>query len=235
MRPMLLVGGNFLRENRWAVLVLMVWVLGSGAAAALSVAASAEDALFFLKQQCVYSVVFIAFLAASALYNQRRSRRILAVLSKGIGRSQYLAGVACGYLCVAVFYCLAMGITGAWTFSAAHANPAGIWPLVMMLLAASTLSGTVALFFSTFLSPLFTVIATGLVLGTTGAAAHLAGRAQEVALPAFTLINAIMNMSFEHGWHTEWRATGYAVLESLVFWVVASLIFSRRDIAVPVE
>src|SRR3954469_2056063 len=82
MRSALLVAGNFVRENRWPVLLLMLWGIASGIAAAFSVRGSEEDALYFLKQQAAYNVFFSVFLAASALNTQRRTRRILAVLAK---------------------------------------------------------------------------------------------------------------------------------------------------------
>src|SRR5512147_2763313 len=117
MRPALLIAGNFLRENRWPVILLFLWGVGSGIAGALTVGSSLDDALFLLKQQAVYSVFFTVFLSASALYNQRRSRRILAVLSKGIERYEYLDGIVVGFSAVSFFYSVALGVTGAWTFA----------------------------------------------------------------------------------------------------------------------
>src|SRR4051812_30672040 len=119
MRPVLLIALNFLRESRWAILLLLLWAGISGAAAAYSIKESQDDALFFLKQQAVYGVVFTAFLASSAIYNQRRSRRILAVLSKGLSRTEYLAGLEVGFLASAAVYSTAVAGVGAWVFARA--------------------------------------------------------------------------------------------------------------------
>ena len=231
MRPALLIAANFLREHRWAVVLLLGWAIASGAAAAFTVGNEQDDALFFLKQQAVYSVFFTVFLAASALHNQRRSRRILAVLSKGIERSQYLGGLMLGFLAVSAMYSAALGATGAWTFAMAGVNPTAILPLMLMLALASALAGAVALFFSTFLNPLLTLVCTSLLLGTS---AFLPGDLVTF-LPVYELMQAIMRFTFMRPVPTLWLAMGAAVLESLVFWAAASWIFSRRDVAVPVE
>lgn len=230
MRPVFLVAGNFLRENRWAVLLMLLWAIGSGVAAVVAVGSSQDDALFFLKQQAMYSVFFAVFLVASALYNQRRSRRILAVLAKGIERYQYLGGIELGFATVALLYTLALGIAGGWTFSVAGFNSFDMVPPAFMLLIASMLAGTLALFFSTFMNPLFTLVCTSIIIGVSA----VAGRSYPAFLPVYMLIEPVTELTFRGG-PRPWTAAGWAALESVTLWVVASLIFSRKDIAVPVE
>ena len=140
----------------------------SGGAAAYSIKQSQDDALFLLKQQAVYGVVFTAFLASSAIYNQRRSRRILAVLSKAVSRAEYLAGLEVGFLVAAAVYSAAVGVLGAWVFARAGFSAAHAIPIAFMLFAASALAGSVALLFSTFLSPLFAIALTAIVVGING-------------------------------------------------------------------
>jgi hypothetical protein len=231
MRPAFLIAANFMRENRWPVILLILWGIGSGIAAAASVGSSLDDALFFLKQQAVYSVFFTVFLAASALYNQRRSRRILAVLSKGIERYEYLAGVVVGFSAVSFFYSLALGFTGAWTFSLAGSPATSVVPLVIMLLLASILAGTVALFFSTFMNPLFTLMSTSIALGFSA----FFGRHIPSLLPAYTLLESVMSFTFHKDASYPWTAALWATVEIVALWVAASLIFARKDIAVSVE
>lgn len=36
-------------------------------------------------------------------------------------------------------------------------------------------------------------------------------------------------------WHAPWAAAGWAVAQALLFGVLATLVFSRRDIAVAIE
>jgi ABC-type transport system involved in multi-copper enzyme maturation permease subunit len=231
VRAATLIATNFLRENRWAIVLLMVWAFGSGIGAVLSVHSSLDDAMFFLHQQAAYSVFFSVFLAASAIYNQRRSRRILAVLSKGIGRSEYLGGIVLGFTAVSAMYTLALAITGAWTFAAAGANPLVIVPLAIILFVASTLAGTTALLFSTIFNPLLTLAATSAALGAAAFFAHTV----PIILPAYSLLERVMTFGLQQDFEIKWTLVVWALIEAVALWGIASAIFSRRDIAVPVE
>lgn len=231
MSPIMLVAANFLRENRWAIVLLMLWTFGSGIGAVVSVRSSLDDAFFLLHQQAVYSVLFSVFLAGSAIYNQRRSRRIQAVLSKGIRRSEYLGGIVLGFVAVGAMYSLVFGIGGAWTLASAGANPLRIVSLAIVLFVASTLAGTTALMFSTIFNPLLTLAATS---ATLGAAAFVSHRTM-AALPAYLLLEAVMTFDLHHGSTVRWGTVTWAAVEAMVFWGAASAIFSRRDVAVPVE
>jgi ABC-type transport system involved in multi-copper enzyme maturation permease subunit len=234
MRPVLLIASNFLRESRWAILLLLLWAVISGAAAAYSVKQSQDDALFFLKQQAVYGVVFTAFLASSAIYNQRRSRRILAVLSKAISRAEYLAGLEVGVLVAAAVYSGAFGVMGAWVFARAGFSVTQVIPIAIMLFAASALAGSVALLFSTFLSPLFAIALTAIVVGINGVFVQMSSGILTQVMPTYVLMQSIVELSLEN-WTPAWAAVGWALLESVAVWALASLIFSYRDLAVAIE
>ncbi len=69
-----------------------------------------DELLFIFKQVAVYVVVFSIFFGGSAIYNERKSRRILAVLSKGIARQQYLSGLIIGITIACGIYCFDSGI-----------------------------------------------------------------------------------------------------------------------------
>jgi hypothetical protein len=234
MSPVLLIALNFLRESRWAILLLILWAVISGGAAAYSIRGAPEDALFFLKQQAVYGVVFTAFLASSAIYNQRRSRRILAVLSKGVSRGEYLAGLELGFLAAAALYCAAFAILGAWVFARAGFPVTHVIPVAIMLFAASALAGSVALMFSTFLSPLFAIALTAIVVGINGVLVQSSPGALALVMPTYLLMQSILAFSFDH-WTRAWAAVGWALVESAVVWALASIVFSYRDLAVAVE
>jgi len=78
-----LIALNFVREQRWPILVLQLSVLGLAALGLLSDARSdRDDILLTFKQLGMYGVAFSIFFGGSAIYNERRSRRILAVLGK---------------------------------------------------------------------------------------------------------------------------------------------------------
>jgi hypothetical protein len=234
LKPVFLIAANFLREQRWPLIVLLGWVGFSGVIGGVGASISPDDALFFLKQQAVYGVAFSAFLAASAIHNERRSRRVLAVLSKGIERREYLAGLLCGVVFGTAVYCLGMGLAGSFVFARAGIPQQQLWLLLLLLMVAALLTATLALLFATFLAPLLATAGTALVLGAFGAMAHLAGGVWLHVLPAYLLIESIMRFS-SSGIRPEWGLVTSSVIQSIVVWLIASWVFSRRDLAVAVE
>jgi ABC-type transport system involved in multi-copper enzyme maturation permease subunit len=238
MKPILLIALNFIREQRWPLIVLIIWVLGSSMAAGFGTdKLVTDDVIFFLKTQAIYGIAFIAFLSASAIYNERKSRRILAVLSKGISRSAYLLGLLLGVLIAGAVYCLAMGGTGGLMFRNAGLPQDELWRVILVLMTSFVVTSTVAMFFATFLSPLFSTVATAFALGTPAIAAHIAGGPWSRILPVYYLMDSILNFSVNTaaGWETFWGSVFWALVDSAVLWLIASWLFSYRDVAVPIE
>jgi len=169
------------------------------------------------------------FLAASALYNQRRSRRILAVLSKGIERYEYLAGNRGRLQRGELRLFVALGVTGAWTFTLVGSPSIKVLPLAIMLLLASVLAGTVALFSLLHESA---VHANGDEPG-----AGILGRCSESTFLRCCrphVAGERDGITFRNGvQYPDSSAVG--VLETVLLWVAASVIFARKDIAVSVE
>src|SRR5690348_1880111 len=113
MRPILLVAGGLVRQQRWYVVLLLGWVGASAVIFASPRGSSPEDLMFFLHQQAVYGGALTVFLTCGALHNERRSRRILGVLSKAVTRAQYLCGLFVGSLAISAMYCVATAIASA--------------------------------------------------------------------------------------------------------------------------
>lgn len=235
MRAILLIAVNFVREQRWPIFVLLLWVLLLAFLGLIAdVQRQREDLLFIFKQVAVYVVVFSVFFGGSAIHNERKSRRILAVLSKAVGRQQYLSGLVGGVTIACTIYCFALGITGSWALGEAGFSVQQVWFLMLYLIAASMLAGTIALMFSTFLNPFFAAGATAMVLGLPALAAHVGAR-WEYIIPVYSLSAAVLKSSFNTSGSRLWFPVGLAVVETIVFWVLAARIFSRMDIAVSVE
>ena len=227
MIAIILIAGNFVRENRWPMMSLLAYVLLFGGVTVFS-SSNPDDVVFFLRSVGVYGLAFTALMSASGIHNERRSRRLLAVLSKGIERRQYLCGLLLGAMFDAAIYSVAIGAMG--SFSSRGAEVATVWELVVALLASFLLAGTVALFFSTFLHPVMAVLATALTLGVIAAAGRLVGD----VFPSYALAQAMLGFGVE-GWTAPWGACAWAVGWALVFGFMAAVVFSRRDIAVAAE
>jgi len=236
MKAVCLIAINFVREQRWPILVLLLWIL---LLAFLGLFASGpregEDLLFIFKQVAVYVVVFSVFFGGSAIYNERKTRRILAVLSKAVGRQQYLSGLVLGVTIACGIYCLSLGITGSWTLGQAAFPVGEVWFLMACILSACTLAGTVALMFSTFLNPYLAACATAFVLGLPAVASHLGLTFWANSIPVYTLTAVVMNASFQEPTARLWMPIVLAVAETLAFWILAARIFAYVDIAVAVE
>jgi len=232
MKAVKLIAANYLREQRWAVILLLTWVVLS---AVLSSFGQLErgDVLFFLKQQAVYGVAFCTFLSASSIYNERRSRRILGVLSKGVERRQYLAGLVGGVLLAAVIYLGAMGVFGSMLFSAAGLPIVQLWELLVLLLVACAVSATSALLFATFLPPIIAVACSVLAFGVGVGLAQM--EVTRCFLPVYTLVGAITSYPDSPRWTPEWAPAIWGAVQTVALWLGALWIFERRDIAVAVE
>jgi ABC-type transport system involved in multi-copper enzyme maturation permease subunit len=212
---------------------LMLYVIIFGGAVGAT-GGSADDALFFLRSFGVYGLAFSGLMAASAINNERRSRRILAVLSKGIERRQYLAGLLGGVMLGAVLYCVVIGVVATAVLTRQGLRAAAVWGLVVMLLALFALAAATAMMFSTFLHPLLATAAAAVLLAAAGALGKALGGLWFALLPAYELLDAAVNFGAA-GWRVPWFECACAAGEAAVLWGIACLIFARRDIAVAVE
>jgi ABC-type transport system involved in multi-copper enzyme maturation permease subunit len=236
VKPVLLIAINFAREQRWPILTLLLWVLLLAFLGLITdVHRQREDLLFVFKQDAVYVLAFSVFFGGSAIYNERRSRRILGVLSKAVGRQQYLSGLVLGVTIACAVYCFALGMTGSWTLGEAGFSIAHVWFLMICLLAACALAGTVALMFSTFLNPFFAAGATAIVLGLPALAGQIVGPQWGYVIPVWELGATVVNSSFDSPGVGSWFPVALAAAETLVFWLLSARIFAYVDIAVAVE
>jgi ABC-type transport system involved in multi-copper enzyme maturation permease subunit len=236
VKPVLLIAINFAREQRWPILTLLLWVLLLAFLGLVTdIHRQREDLLFVFKQDAVYVLAFSVFFGGSAIYNERRSRRILGVLSKAVGRQQYLSGLVLGSTLACAVYCFALGMTGSWTLGGAGFPISRVWFLMVCLVSACMLAGTVALMFSTFLNPFFAAGATAMVLGLPVLAGQILGPRWSYVIPVWQLGATVLNSSFNDPGTTSWLTVILAGAETLVFWLLSARIFSYVDIAVAVE
>jgi hypothetical protein len=236
MKPILLIAINFVREQRWPILVLLLWVLLLAFQGLVTeLPREREDLLFIFRQVAVYVVVFSVFFGGSAIYNERRSRRILAVLAKDVARHQYLSGLVIGVTMACGIYCFTLGLTGSWTLGQSGFRIRDVWFLMACLAAASALAGTVALMFSTFLNPFFAAGATALVLLLPAVLERIVDPSLGILVPTWELTATVVKSSFGSPLTISWMPIWLAVLETFFFWMASTWIFTRVDIAVAVE
>lgn len=226
MIPILLLAGNFVRQNRWLLLAFMLWPFMLGAFSwSPHHAANREDVAENVRVEVFYGTAVLAFLTSSGIYNERRSRRIIGVLSKSVSRLQYLLGLWIGASCFAVLYFLTTSVSVIWLLRSSEVQ----FAIVVLLrgLGASLWVSAAALLFSTFLYPFFAAILAGGAAFGPLALSHPSAILTPVALLVWDAD------SFTASIH--WTAFASALAESVLLLILAAQIFAYRDVTVTIE
>ncbi|HET7442418.1 MAG TPA: hypothetical protein VFJ47_14035 [Terriglobales bacterium] len=235
-RTTFLIALNFVREQRWPILVLLLWVLVmTGLGLTVNVRTDREDLLVIFKQLAVYGLAFAVFVGGSAIHNERKTRRILGVLSKGVGRGQYVSGLLVGIILALLLYCMCMGLTGSWVLGQGGFSIPLLWFLMFSFFVACVLAAVVAVLFSTFLTPLFATLASGLVLALPAVASFEFGGNWGYLIPVYPLLGPFLKAAFGARSQVDWVSFTLATLEIVCLWLIAWLIFSQRDVAVALD
>jgi len=229
MKPVLLIAANFVREQFWPIVVMMVLIAAMGTTVFLPMLG--EDFLALVQMVGGYILAFGFFFGISALRNELRSRRILAVLSKGITRGQYLAGLLLGIFFVVGIFCGATGIAMA---ASEHVQlPANqIIVLICGLLSAALTCASLALLFSVILPPFPAASGTGLTLVLPWIIDR--SGAWRTHLSPYGVFDALAHLDAYYvniGWATV--VIGFA--ESAVIWAIAASLFAGKDVAVALD
>jgi hypothetical protein len=233
MRAILLIGINFVRSQWIALAVMAIYMAGMGGVFRWHV--QHADVVFFLRWHAAYAVLLGSMVAIPALQAERKSRRVLAVLSKGIYRWQYLGGILCGCTMISAIFCLLVGGTAAWLCRQGGFSTGGLGALILALFCCCVAAASVGLFCSIFLHPLFATAATSAILLLPLATEAAGWKMPIVVFPVPALARALMSFQFGTIGSEVWTIAGAALLHAAVFWLAASGIFSRRDVTISPE
>jgi ABC-type transport system involved in multi-copper enzyme maturation permease subunit len=232
MTAVWLIAANFVREQRWFILLMVTYITGITALLAL-VEKHDADSLIVFKQEAGYGLFFAVVIAAAVFQNERKTRRIIAVLSKAVARREYVAGVIVGVtLTVATFYAAVFASLFV-LFPRADFGAAALMIATMMV--ASLLASVVTVLYATFLHPLAATAAAGLTLAAPFVLEQYIGEGWARVLPIAALVRTALAFSPERGTRFDGAAITIALAECAALWIVASWIFSLRDITTPVE
>ena len=236
MRQLTIIAANFLRESRWPVVLLFLWITGGALLFRGSGAekTSRDDVLFYLKQQALYVVVFSLFLAATALHNDRKSRRILLVLSKAVSRAQYLLALFAGTMLLALINTAALTAAGIWLAGHAGVSVAGIGQFAAIVLCAASVAASLSLALSTVLNP-FVAAASAAAVMSLPAITNTGKQGWAVLVPGQQLVDSLLAFAFQADWSANGAAIVIAIAQSALFLLAGALVFARVDIAVASE
>ena len=233
MTTVIILALNVVRQQRLIVILMSVWLLFfAGLFGFMSDPQDGPQELEVLyRQELVYGIAIGLFSGASIIHNERKTRRILAVMSKGIHRAQYLGGAFLGITCItAVFYAL-VAVTNQWLMH--HLHFAGeAFVAALLGWAATLLAITLALAFGTFLHPMFAAALAALI-----SAVGMLVPVHPLVFPVSYFIRSALGATYAYGLRWE-HYTGFLIsvaIETAIAFTIAVLIFERRDITVPVE
>ncbi len=233
MRAIVLIGTNFARTQWLAVVIMTAYLVAIGAVFGWH--EPRPDARFFLQWHSYYTMLLLAMIAVPAIWSERKSRRILAVLSKGIGRWQYLGGILCGCAIIGAWFCFMVGAITAWLCHKGGTPAIGVPALAAILFLCCMTAVSTALFCSVFLHPLLAAAATSAILllplATDAAGWYPPGE----LFPVSAMVRVLRDFQFRAPGTGIWAIAAGAVLETFFFWMAASAIFARRDVTISPE
>jgi len=234
MRPILLIAFNFARMQWLTLLIMAVYLVGIAGAFALN--QQNQEVLFFLRSQPLYVMFMALMLAIPAIQTDRKSRRLLAVLSKGIHRSQYLGGIICGCAFITSVFSFLVWATTYVLCVRGGENTSGLWLLAFALLVSCVTIASAGLMYSIFLHPL---LATGAATITLALPVLFSTRGFDVRVlkpffPVAWLGDFIVHYEFGSV-QGLWTMIIANVILAVLFWMIGTLIFARRDVTISPE
>ncbi len=233
MRAIILLGLNFARTQWIAVAVMTAYLLGIGGVFRLHV--HRDDVIFFLRWHAGYAIFLTMMMAVPALQMERKTRRILAVLSKGIHRWQYLGGLLCGSAIIAAFFCALVGGIAAWLCQQGRIADGSVAPVALALFCCCVAAAATGLFFSTFLHPFLAAAAASIVLALPVLLEGFGFAPGWKLFPVAWMFHFLLNFQLLPPGKEIWEIMAAALGQLVIFWIAAAVVFARRDVTISPE
>jgi ABC-type transport system involved in multi-copper enzyme maturation permease subunit len=227
MRPVLLIGLNFVRMQ-WVTVAIMALYLMS-IASVFAYNEQRQEVSFFFQSHAFYVLFLGSMLAIPAIQTERKSRRIVAVLSKGIYRWQYLSGLWLGCSMITSLFSLMLGLIALSLCRAGHYRSDGLWPMTLALLMCCSMAVAVAVFYSIVLHPLLSVAATSITLVLPYAVRLIDWRPMAALFPVWWFSEATAAFHFNGAPHALYICIS-ALLLTPGFLGLAAMAFARSDV-----
>jgi len=233
MRAIVLIGANFFRTQWLVISIMAVYLIGISGVFGLH--EQHTEVVFFLRMHGGYVLFLSILVAIPAIEAERKSRRILAVLSKGIHRWQYIAGLLWGCMMISGLFCLLLGGITALLCQQGNYPNDGLLPLIIVLFLTCSLAAAVGLFCSIFLHPLLAMGATGAILLFPMMTESAGFYPPAEAFPVAAMAGILRIFQFRSAGSAIWSIAVSAVLQTVVFLLLGSAIFGRRDVTISPE
>lgn len=235
MRPVWLIATAFLRQQLLALSILLFYIVFFTVVFTFIPHRNGDLEGFQLifKQQASYGLLFSVFVCLSAVYQERKTRRILAVLSKGILRSEYLAGMLLGAAIFAAIYLVVLELAMLWFGHRFHFIPRSEGVLLAVFVASLSASA-LAIVCGSVMHPYVAAAVCAVLLAVPGAAARMLPHLSP-AFPVSHVLYGIFAFNFDSGWTSGWLFVPFAAVHLVVIWLIGSALFHRTDVTVALE
>jgi hypothetical protein len=233
MRAIFLLGVNFVRSQWIALAVMITYIVGIGGVFRSRV--HPGDVLFFLRWHAGYAVFLATMMAIPALQMERKTRRILAVLSKGIYRWQYIGGLLLGCAIAAGLFCALVGGITVWLCQEGGIQGQGIPWVALALFCSCVAAAATGLFFATFLHPLLAAMATSVALSLPFAMEGLGRSPVWQFFPVAWMFHFLLAFQLQPPGSEVGKIITAALCQTVLLWAAASAIFARRDVTISPE
>lgn len=232
LRPVLLIALNFVRMQ-WVTVLIMGFYLVS-IAALFAYNEQRQEVSFFFQSHSFYVLFLGSMLAIPAIQTERKSRRIVAVLAKGIHRWQYLAGLWMGCSIITSCFSLMLGLIAQILCQAGDYRSDGLWPMTLALLLCCAMAVGSSVLWSVVLHPLLGVAATSLTLVLPYAVRTVDWRPLAGLFPVWWFSEAMGAFRFS-GAPEALGISISALVLTPIFLALAATAFSRRDVTTSPE
>lgn len=234
MSAVTLLAFNYLRAQRLVAYIFMAWALGLALIFMLldSQDVSARQGLF--TQQCAWVVPFAALTAGAAVHNERKHRAIIAILSKGIHRWEYVLGIYAGTLLMAAGALAVVGILHN-ILDLLAGTRANIWPTLLALWFGCAAASAFTLFLGMMMHPILTSILGLSIFGAGGGIASMFPVAGMWFSPTGYIASRLLDHSYEKGWSAGWDFVPAVLLHAVVLVWGANRIFRKIDVTKSLE
>jgi hypothetical protein len=234
MRVIFLIGINLVRTQWIALAVMAAYMVGIVGVYRLHT--EREEVLFFLRWHAGYAAFLTTMMAIPALQMERKTRRVLAVLSKGIHRWQYLGGILCGCAIGSALFCALIAACVAFLGQQGGIVTGGLAEITLALLCCSVAAAATALFFSVFLHPFLATAATTTFLALPLVLEQAGWQPSIWFFPVAGLFRMLWTgFHFQPAVEGIWSLVWGGIFQALFFWLAAALVFARRDVTISPE
>ncbi len=232
MRPVALLAINYVRMQWLTALIMTIYLVGI--TGVFSMNQQRQEVIFFLRSQPLYVLFIAVMLAIPAIQTDRKSRRLLAVLSKGIYRWQYLAGILGGCGIMTGYFSLLIWLIACNLFLRGGHPTAELGLLAGALFASCLAASSAGLLYSTFLHPLLATGAAAVTLLLPYSPDGIKPNLLKPFFPVAWMLDTIVHYNFGVSAGL-WTIIVAALILATVFWIAGAVIFSRRDVTISPE